>query len=89
MPTYEYECEKCAKRFEKFQNMTDKPITNCPTCGGRVQRLIGLGGGIIFKGAGFYQTDYKNKTNTKENKPCSSESTGACKTCPLDKKKNG
>lgn len=89
MPTYEYECEKCGNKFEKFQNMTNEPLKDCPACGGKVDRLIGIGGGIIFRGSGFYQTDYKNESNTKGNKPCPSATTDACKSCPLDKKKNG
>ena len=64
MPTYEYDCPKCGK-FEKFQTMTDRPIRKCPKCRSKVQRLIGGGAGIIFKGSGFYETDYKKKTDTK------------------------
>jgi putative FmdB family regulatory protein len=60
MPTYEYKCEKCGNRFEKFQNMTDTPIKNCPKCNGPVRRLIGNGSGVIYKGSGFYINDYKN-----------------------------
>lgn len=62
MPTYEYKCEKCGNRFEKFQNMTDTPIINCPKCNGPVCRLIGNGSGVIYKGSGFYINDYKNGT---------------------------
>lgn len=61
MPTYEYECRKCGFRFERFQNMTDEPIKKCPECNGRVKRLIGAGAGIIFKGSGFYTTDYRSE----------------------------
>ena len=61
MPTYEYECEKCG-RFETFQNITAKPLRRCSRCGGKVQRLIGMGSGVIFKGSGFYETDYKRKS---------------------------
>lgn len=62
MPTYEYECEKCGHEFERFQSMKDDPIKNCPECKAKkVRRLIGSGGGIIFKGTGFYETDYKRK----------------------------
>ena len=50
MPTYEYECETCGKRFEKFQNMTDDPLEKCPKCGCRVHRLITAGGAVIVKG---------------------------------------
>ncbi|MDD5483061.1 MAG: zinc ribbon domain-containing protein [Kiritimatiellae bacterium] len=60
MPTYEYECAKCKHVFEKFQNITEKPLRQCPQCKGRVRRLIGRGAGIIFKGSGFYQTDYRS-----------------------------
>ncbi len=59
MPTYDYECTKCGHTYEVFQKMTDKHQTKCPKCKGRVKRLIGAGTGIIFKGSGFYQTDYK------------------------------
>lgn len=63
MPTYEYECEACGHEFEKFQSMSDKPVRTCPECKKRkVRRLIGTGAGIIFKGSGFYETDYKKKT---------------------------
>lgn len=75
MPTYEYECLKCKYKFEEFQNMTDEPLKVCPRCGGKLRRLIGTGAGIIFKGKGFYQTDYKStvpqhkeKKSTEENK---------------------
>jgi len=59
MPTYEYECTKCTHKFEKFQKMNDEPLKKCPECKGPVKRLIGRGAGIIFKGSGFYATDYK------------------------------
>lgn len=61
MPTYEYECLKCKYKFEKFQNMTEEPLKVCPKCGGKLHRLIGTGAGIIFKGEGFYHTDYKKQ----------------------------
>lgn len=62
MPTYEYECLKCHKKFERLQRMTEAPLKTCPLCKkGRVERLIGSGSGLIFKGSGFYITDYKNK----------------------------
>jgi putative FmdB family regulatory protein len=65
MPTYEYECQKCHHRFELFQSIKDKPKTSCPNCRGRVKRLLGTGAGIIFKGSGFYTTDYR-KPSYKE-----------------------
>lgn len=65
MPTYEYECKKCGKRFEIFQKISEDPIKECPDCGGEVKRLIGTGSAVIFKGSGFYHTDYKMKNNKK------------------------
>lgn len=64
MPNYDYECTQCAKRFEIFQSMSDAKLTDCPEpdCDGPVKRLLGTGGGIIFKGAGFYQTDYRSSS---------------------------
>ncbi len=59
MPTYEYECLDCKYTFEEFQRITDKPLDKCPKCGGRAKRLISGGAGLIFKGSGFYVTDYK------------------------------
>ena len=63
MPTYEYECRKCGHRFEKFQSITAEPVKTCPQCKGRVARLLSGGAGIIFKGSGFYQTDYKKSAH--------------------------
>ena len=60
MPTYEYECGKCGHTFDLFQSMTDKRRTRCPKCRGAIKRLLGTGAGIIFKGSGFYQTDYRS-----------------------------
>jgi len=63
MPTYEYECSGCGHRLEKFQAITAKPLRKCPRCGkSRLQRLVGGGGGLIFKGSGFYQTDYRSES---------------------------
>ncbi len=64
MPTYEYKCLSCGHRFEAFQKMTDEPIKVCPECGGEVKKLIGTGAGLIFKGSGFYITDYKNNSSS-------------------------
>jgi putative FmdB family regulatory protein len=66
MPTYEYECEDCHHHFEKFQNMTDRPITTCPVCGGHVKRLISGGAGLLFKGNGFYITDHRSQAYKKK-----------------------
>ena len=65
MPNYEYECKKCGHRFEVFQKMTDPKLKKCPECGGKVERLIGPGAGIVFKGSGFYQTDYRSESYRK------------------------
>jgi putative FmdB family regulatory protein len=62
MPTYEYECRKCGHQFEQFQKMTDEPLKRCPKCRGKVMRLLGTGAGVIFKGSGFYETDYRSKS---------------------------
>jgi len=58
MPTYEYECDSCGISFERLQRISDEPIRQCPECGGEVRRLISTGGGLVFKGPGFYATDY-------------------------------
>lgn len=70
MPTYEYECRKCGHRFSEFQKITDPPIVNCPKCRGRrtVEQLISGGSGLVFKGSGFYITDYKNAGSKPESK---------------------
>ena len=67
MPNYDYECLECGKRFEVFQSMKDDKLTECPEagCEGKVRRLLGTGGGIIFKGSGFYQTDYRSSSYEK------------------------
>lgn len=89
MPTYEYECRECSHRFELFQNMTAPPVSICPKCKGPVKRLIGNGAGIIFKGSGFYETDYKRKgkpEDAKDNTPpaCPGAKKG-CGECNLSK----
>ncbi len=66
MPTYEYICQGCGCEFERFQSITAKPVRSCPKCGKRkVKRLIGTGAGVIFKGSGFYQTDYRSESYKK------------------------
>jgi putative FmdB family regulatory protein len=82
MPTYEYRCSACGHEFEEFQSITSKPIRKCPVCRkNKVARLIGSGAGLIFKGSGFYQTDYRSegyqkaaKAETEAAKPKPSES---------------
>jgi len=66
MPTYEYICESCGYEFEQFQTIKARPMRKCPRCGkASLKRLIGVGAGIIFKGSGFYQTDYRSESYKK------------------------
>lgn len=62
MPTYTYECKKCLRTYDRFHPMSAKPRVKCEECGGSCRRLIGSGAGIIFKGSGFYETDYRRKS---------------------------
>jgi putative FmdB family regulatory protein len=84
MPTYEYACPKCGHTFEAFQSMKDAPLTKCPKCKkAGLKRLVGGGAGLIFKGSGFYITDYKKKSGSPtgsasgggESKPSESKTT--------------
>ncbi len=79
MPTYEYECRKCGHTFEKFQSITAAPVKTCPKCRGKVARLLSAGAGIIFKGSGFYQTDYKKSSHAPpaSQKPAEKKAEGA------------
>lgn len=80
MPTYQYECADCGHEFEKLQSMTEPKLKKCPKCGkSSLNRLIGTGSGIIFKGTGFYETDYKKKI---ESSPTPSSSTDSPKPQP-------
>jgi len=66
MPTYEYKCEKCGFEFERFQSISAGALRKCPKCGrSGLKRLIGVGAGIIFKGSGFYETDYRSESYKK------------------------
>ncbi len=65
MPTYEYKCRDCGEKFDEFQKITDPPLTRCPSCGGEIDRLISGGSGIMFKGSGFYITDYRSANYKK------------------------
>jgi putative FmdB family regulatory protein len=97
MPTYEYHCEKCGKNFEAFQSMRDDPFRTCPKelCRmakwgkGKVKRLLGTGAGIIFKGSGFYQTDYRKPGYQEAAKKESGSSTGEPKEQKSSKAKEG
>ena len=67
MPTYDYRCKACEHQFETFQSMKDKPLRKCPKCAKlQLERLIGTGAGVIFKGSGFYETDYRSSSYKKE-----------------------
>lgn len=65
MPTYEYRCQK-GHEFEAFQRMSDEPLTSCPSCGARAERLLSGGAGFLFKGPGFYITDYRSEDYKKK-----------------------
>ena len=66
MPTYDYKCKACNHQFEAFQRMSDDPLQECPQSKGEVYRLISGGTGLIFKGSGFYITDYKDNKNSSD-----------------------
>ena len=79
MPTYEYKCLDCGIQFDRFQGITEDPIQECPECSGQTKRLIGAGAGLIFKGSGFYITDYRSegyKESAKKDKDSSSGGDG-------------
>lgn len=61
MPTYEYRCPACGTDFEKFQKMSDPPVAECPSCGAEAERRLSAGAGLLFKGSGFYITDYRGE----------------------------
>ena len=84
MPTYDYFCKKCQNTFEYFQSMSDSALEKCPKCNNKVRRLISGGSGLIFKGSGFYLTDYAQK---KENKPTSKIKKKTDKKKPKEKNK--
>lgn len=101
MPTYDYECRGCGHRFDELQSFSEPPLTKCPACKkNKLERLFGGGGAIIFKGSGFYETDYRRagtngngkaetdgaKTETKTETPAASaESAPAANGKPADK----
>jgi putative FmdB family regulatory protein len=81
MPTYEYQCDACGNKFEKFQSIKSGPIRKCPKCGkNKVRRLISTGAGLIFKGSGFYITDYRSESYKEKAKNESGEKTDMAKT---------
>ena len=81
MPTYEYECTKCGHEMEAFQSMKDAPLKKCPSCGRpALRRKVGGGAGLIFKGTGFYITDYKKSSGSKESGESKSSSAKSTET---------
>lgn len=92
MPTYEYVCEACQHEFEDFQQINDAPLRTCPKCRKRkLRRKIGTGAAVLFKGSGFYQTDYRSKDYKDKAKSDTAPApaacdTNKCATCPNAKK---
>lgn len=84
MPTYEYHCDACDHNFDEFQSMSDKPLKKCPQCGKpKLRRVFGAGAAILFKGSGFYQTDYRSesykaaaKAEEKKGEPTTADTSG-------------
>ena len=88
MPTYEYECSKCGHKFEAFQSIKAGPLTKCPECKGRVKRLMSAGGGLLFKGSGFYITDYRSESYKQAAKAdVKAPATTAAPAAPAESKK--
>ena len=99
MPTYEYRCTDCGVEFERFQQMSDAKIDECPECEGQVQRLISSGGALLFKGSGFYATDYRSggpssgskesDSGTKKEKSADKSDSGSKKEKSVAKSESG
>ena len=87
MPTYQYECESCGHLFEQFQSMTADPLDTCPECEGQVKRLISGGAGFLFKGDGFYTTDYRSD-NYKEREKADKKASGSSDSSKSDSSKS-
>lgn len=88
MPTYDYQCDGCGHAFEQFQSITANPLKKCPKCGkSKLKRLFGTGAGLIFKGSGFYQTDYRSEGYKKAAEGDKSTSVAA-ETKSADKKQS-
>ena len=97
MPTYDYKCSACGHAFEKFQSITAAALRKCPKCGqSALKRLIGTGAGVIFRGGGFYETDYRSesykaaaKAESGETKPKEKGGEGAAKKAPAATESKG
>ena len=89
MPTYDYECDACDHQFDAFQAMSDDPLKKCPKCGKKkLRRLFGAGAGLIFKGSGFYLTDYRSesyKQAAAADKPSDSSASSSTESKPASK----
>ena len=92
MPTYDYQCGECGHQWEEFQSITARPKRKCPDCGKlKAKRMIGTGAGVIFKGSGFYETDYRSdsyKKRQKEDKPESKPKSDSAKSPKKESGKN-
>jgi putative FmdB family regulatory protein len=87
MPTYDYRCKACAHEFEEFQSMSAKPLKKCPACGKQqLERLIGTGAGVIFKGGGFYETDYRSDSYKKAAEADTKSQSGGSDPCACGSK---
>ncbi|MFA6816463.1 MAG: FmdB family zinc ribbon protein [Lentisphaeria bacterium] len=87
MPTYEYKCEKCNARFEVVQRITDPPLEHCIKCNGKVRRLISGGAGFIFKGSGFYCTDYKKNSSPAQSSSPAQKPSASSTAAPANESK--
>lgn len=86
MPIYEYQCSNCGHTLDELQSMSEPPLVKCPKCGkDTLKRLIGTGGGLIFKGSGFYLTDYKNSKSEDKSKTSPKKETGKTDSKPTSK----
>src|SRR6187551_2405054 len=90
MPTYDYNCDACNHEFEVFESITAEPQTKCPKCKKKkLRRLFGAGAGLVFKGSGFYQTDYRSESYKKSaaaDKPASDSSYSSTSSAPVEAK---
>jgi len=90
MPTYDYRCNNCKHAMELFQSMKDAPVRKCPKCGkGSLERLIGTGAAVIFKGSGFYQTDYRSESYKKSAEAADKPATTTTSDKPAEKPATG